>query len=75
MEWTRGCNVWGRWNSLGVPMVYTSPTLSLAILEVLVHLNSPRRFDNFVTLELELPESELMMLPQSELAEGGDTTT
>ncbi|MGL4612494.1 MAG: RES family NAD+ phosphorylase [Shewanella sp.] len=59
----------GRWNSLGVPMVYTSPTLSLAILEVLVHIKSPRRFDNFVTLELELPESELMMLPQSELAE------
>ncbi|WP_413495442.1 RES family NAD+ phosphorylase [Shewanella baltica] len=59
----------GRWNSLGVPMVYTSPSLSLAVLEVLVHLKSPRRFNNFVTLELEMSESDLMMLPTSELAE------
>ena len=30
----------GRWNSVGVKMVYTSATLSLAILEILVHLES-----------------------------------
>jgi RES domain-containing protein len=28
----------GRWNSVGVPVVYTSGTLSLALVEVLVHL-------------------------------------
>ncbi|MGH7535750.1 MAG: RES family NAD+ phosphorylase, partial [Gemmatimonadales bacterium] len=27
----------GRWNSPGVPVVYTSGTLSLAVLELLVH--------------------------------------
>jgi RES domain-containing protein len=28
----------GRWNSVGVPVVYVSSTLSLALVEVLVHL-------------------------------------
>lgn len=30
----------GRWNSAGVPVVYTSGTLSLALVEVLVHLTA-----------------------------------
>jgi RES domain-containing protein len=30
--------VGGRWNSVGVPVVYLSSTLSLALVEVLVHL-------------------------------------
>jgi RES domain-containing protein len=30
--------VGGRWNSVGVPVVYVSSTLSLALVEVLVHL-------------------------------------
>ena|SRR2546428_374842 len=34
----------GRWNSRGVPVVYTSGTKSLAALESLVHLNPPVRF-------------------------------
>ena len=28
----------GRWNSVGTPVVYTSATLSLALVEILVHL-------------------------------------
>lgn len=34
----------GRWNSRGVPVVYTSSTKSLAALEILVHLNPPMLF-------------------------------
>ena len=34
----------GRWNSRGVPVVYTSSTKSLAALESLVHLNPPVLF-------------------------------
>ena len=34
----------GRWNSLGVPVVYTSGFKALAALENLVHLNPPVRF-------------------------------
>ena len=32
----------GRWNHKGVSMLYTSATLSLACLEVLVHVREPR---------------------------------
>ena len=28
----------GRWNSEGTPLVYTAGTLSLALLEIIVHL-------------------------------------
>lgn len=35
----------GRWNSRGVPVVYTSATRALAALETLVHLNPPIAFD------------------------------
>src|SRR6266571_1768578 len=30
----------GRWNSPGVRMVYTAGTISLALLELLIHLNT-----------------------------------
>ncbi len=32
----------GRWNSPGVPLVYTADSLALATLELLVHLNDRR---------------------------------
>lgn len=35
----------GRWNSRGEWVVYTSGTLSLAALELLVHLNPPVHFE------------------------------
>lgn len=35
----------GRWNSRGTRIVYTSATLSLAALEILVHLNPPVPFE------------------------------
>lgn len=46
----------GRWNSVGVSMVYTASSLSLATLEVLVHLEDPEVFARlFSWIELEIP--------------------
>ena len=46
----------GRWNSRGIPVVYTSGTKSLAALEILVHLNPPMFF-RYVAFRLEFTES------------------
>ena len=47
----------GRWNSPGLPAVYTSSSLSLATLEVLVHLEDPELLANlFSWFPLEIPD-------------------
>ena len=49
--------VGGRWNSKGKRMVYTAEHLSLAILEVFVHLNVPTvERDFFVAIKAEVPD-------------------
>ena len=45
----------GRWNSRGVPVVYTSQSQALAALESLVHLNPPVLF-KYVAFRLTFPE-------------------
>jgi RES domain-containing protein len=48
----------GRWNSLGVPMVYASLSLSLAVLEVFVHLDPEDEPDDLVSIMAEVPKDE-----------------
>jgi len=45
----------GRWNHKGLPMVYASATLSLAVLEVLVHHRVPIPPPDFVAIPAEIP--------------------
>jgi RES domain-containing protein len=57
----KGARLWGgRWNSPGVAMVYTASSLSLALLEVLVHLSPQMRraraFPPLVAVPMDLPE-------------------
>ncbi len=61
----------GRWNSVGLPLVYTSQHLSLCLLEQLVHL-SPSLFpSNWVAIKIEIPDSikgeEIFALPRNEV--------
>lgn len=46
----------GRWSSPGVPLVYCSETLSLCVLEILVHLDSDDLPDNLMAWEVEFPD-------------------
>ncbi|MGD0097554.1 MAG: RES family NAD+ phosphorylase [Terracidiphilus sp.] len=48
----------GRWNSRGVPMVYTSTSLALAALELFVHLEPGQAPDDLVSVSAQLPEGE-----------------
>jgi RES domain-containing protein len=47
----------GRWNPVGVKMVYCAQSLALAVLEIRVHLAIARPKERFVGLELEIIES------------------
>jgi RES domain-containing protein len=48
----------GRWNSRGVPMVYSSTSLSLAAIELFVHLEPGQAPSDLVYLSAKLPEGE-----------------
>lgn len=59
----------GRWNSRGTGLVYTAQSQSLAVLEVLVHLDSPELLKRFVLFEVTIQPSmlevfDLVNLPQ-----------
>ena len=47
----------GRWNSPGVPVVYTSSALSLAVLELLVHTDPDLVPADLQAFEIDVPES------------------
>ena len=47
----------GRWNSPGTAIVYTSKTQSLAVLEMLVHLDGPDLLQAYVLIGVEVHES------------------
>lgn len=56
----------GRWNFRCLPVVYTSGTLSLAMLEMLVHIEVELAPEGLICLEIEIPETvhiESMLLP------------
>lgn len=52
-----GLAVSGRWNPRGVRVVYTSATLSLAVLETLVNAGRESLPDDLVQIEIEVPDS------------------
>lgn len=43
----------GRWNSPGIPLIYVAQSQSLAVLEVLVHLDTPALLEKYVLFEVE----------------------
>ncbi len=47
----------GRWNKKGYSMVYFSESLSLALLEILVHMDFKYLTPDFGFIEVELPDT------------------
>ena len=47
----------GRWNSPGTTIVYTAQTQSLAVLEMLVHLDGPDLLQRYLLIGVEVDES------------------
>lgn len=47
----------GRWNKVGVSILYTSENLSLSVLENIVHINNPTFLPTFQAITIEIPDS------------------
>jgi len=60
----------GRWNSRGVPVVYAAGSVSLAILEVLVHTAAPDLLRAYVVVPAEIDEELVSRLEPTRLPSG-----
>lgn len=56
----------GRWNSRGQPCIYLASSESLAILEVMVHLEDYQLLQHYALLELQLPSQLVLQLPSEQ---------
>lgn len=50
----------GRWNPIGTEVVYTSSSLALAALELLVHLGAKASPVSYVAIPVDIPENLLI---------------
>ncbi len=57
----------GRFNSPGRPVVYTSESLALAELEILVHLPTSRLLASYVAFRARLPDEAIETLDRAAL--------
>jgi RES domain-containing protein len=57
----------GRWNSPGVSVVYVAQSQALAVLQVLVHLDSPALLKKYVFLAADFDASLVIDLDRSSL--------
>lgn len=57
----------GRWNSEGKPMLYLASSRSLAVLEVLVHLDPLIIPGNYCLVEIEVPDSRITTIDAEQL--------
>lgn len=54
----------GRWNSKGTRILYTAGSLSLATLEMLVHLNSEQLLFSYSYAKLEIEEKDILYVEE-----------
>lgn len=57
----------GRWNALGIPMVYCASSLSLATLEVFVHTDPDDVPADLVAISIQVPDKEIESLDPAAL--------
>ncbi|OAT54622.1 RES family NAD+ phosphorylase [Providencia heimbachae] len=57
----------GRWNHKGTSAVYVSTQISLATLEILVHLNQERLLNHYNLFSIEISDKQVMRLPLEHL--------
>jgi RES domain-containing protein len=61
--------VGGRWNSPGIPLVYASESLALALAECLVHIPGRLPVD-YLAFKLQIPDEHVEFLDRASLKAG-----
>lgn len=56
----------GRWNSPGIPMLYLAGSVSLAMLEMLVHLQFADKSTDFALLDIQAPSYDQLQKLQAD---------
>jgi RES domain-containing protein len=64
----------GRWNSQGVPVVYVAQSQALAVLEVLVHLDSPVLLGTYALIQFDFEEGHVSNLTDQHFRRIGGVT-
>ncbi len=57
-----------RWNSEGIPVVYTAGSLSLALLEMIVHLEMKKLLNYFKVIPIQFSSSLVQTIPLEKLS-------
>ncbi len=57
----------GRWNSRGVPLIYTAGSMALASIEMVVNLPSPKLLEDFVRIPVRFKSALVEELILTEL--------
>lgn len=57
----------GRWNSQSQACVYLAGSESLAILEILVHLDNAKQLQDYRLFSVEIPEKQIMLMDANAL--------
>lgn len=57
----------GRWNPKGLAIVYASDSISLAALELLVHLHRSAVLDHYQVITLDVADEDLLILDDTQL--------
>ncbi|HEX9997335.1 MAG TPA: RES family NAD+ phosphorylase [Abditibacterium sp.] len=55
----------GRWNSVGIPLVYLAESPALAALEILVHIDDSSLLASFSLIPIEFPETCLKVIGEA----------
>jgi RES domain-containing protein len=62
----------GRWNSIGLPVIYASETYAAALLEVFVHANLSQPPKNHRVIQIDIPQEIKLETVSIEQIDGWD---
>lgn len=57
----------GRWNSVGLPALYTTEHISLAVLEILVHIKFYNQPPDYHIVTLDIPDNKTAAIDHQKL--------